>query len=371
VELAKYYCEKRVVPAENIIEFSLGRSKTGIIGRADYETKLARPIREKLTSEKFTGKIKCLLTTFGVPFKVGPRGHLTSEKDKLSELNRLLTLQKKRLEELDSEKPQNFAFLKKKIDRNIEELKSDIARFTGEQTSASVDSELSMVLFGEYELYKWQKNNLSSSTLPLETSTVMVSRLDGPNEVIAKGLVDKALTAETKGLTGGVYIDSRGIEYNRLRHSFGYYDQSLRDLAMLARFRTNMPVKLEETEKLFAPGECPQTAIYCGWYSLKNYIDAFDFVDGAVGFHIASFEAADLRSGAGGGWCAAMLADGITATLGPVDEPYLIAFPEPKTFFIELFNGRCLVEAFYRTKPFNSWQLVLIGDPLYTPFEKR
>ena len=130
VELAKYYCEKRVVPAENIIEFSLGRSKTGIIGRADYETKLARPIREKLTSEKFTGKIKCLLTTFGVPFKVGPRGHLTSEKDKLSELNRLLTLQKKRLEELDSEKPQNFAFLKKKIDRNIEELKSDIARWT-------------------------------------------------------------------------------------------------------------------------------------------------------------------------------------------------------------------------------------------------
>ncbi len=65
-----------------------------------------------------------------------------------------------------------------------------------------------------------------------------------------------------------------------------------------------------------------------------------------------------------------MLKHGITATLGAVAEPYLLAFPEPDAFFCELFDGRCLVEAYYRTNPFNSWQLVLIGDPLYTPFKK-
>jgi uncharacterized protein (TIGR03790 family) len=131
-----------------------------------------------------------------------------------------------------------------------------------------------------------------------------------------------------------------------------------------------MPIKEEQTGKLFMSGSCPQTAVYCGWYSLGKYVDAFDFVDGAVGFHIASIEAKKLRDPNSSTWCAAMLADGITATLGAVDEPYLHTFPQPKAFFAELFKGGCLVEAYYHTKPFNSWQLVLIGDPLYRPFKK-
>jgi uncharacterized protein (TIGR03790 family) len=84
-----------------------------------------------------------------------------------------------------------------------------------------------------------------------------------------------------------------------------------------------------------------------------------------VGYHIASFEAMDLRNAASTNWCPAMLVHGITATLGPVDEPYLTSFPEPDKFFAELLNGKCLVEAFYQTNPYNSWQLILVGDPLY------
>jgi uncharacterized protein (TIGR03790 family) len=66
-----------------------------------------------------------------------------------------------------------------------------------------------------------------------------------------------------------------------------------------------------------------------------------------------------------------MLEDGITATMGAVAEPYLFAFPRPEEFFSQLLEGASLVEAFYRTKRFNSWQLVLIGDPLYRPFRSR
>jgi uncharacterized protein (TIGR03790 family) len=65
-----------------------------------------------------------------------------------------------------------------------------------------------------------------------------------------------------------------------------------------------------------------------------------------------------------------MLRDGITATLGAVAEPYLESFPEPDRFFNNLFEGQSLVEAYYHAKPFNSWQLILIGDPLYKPFKK-
>jgi uncharacterized protein (TIGR03790 family) len=132
-----------------------------------------------------------------------------------------------------------------------------------------------------------------------------------------------------------------------------------------------LSVREERTKALFQPGDCPRAALYCGWYSLAKYVDAFDFVPGAVGFHIASSEAVSLRQPDSGQWCPNLLKKGITATLGPVAEPYLAAFPQPDAFFSELFVGRCLVEAFYRTKRFNSWQMVLIGDPLYTPFPRN
>ncbi|MFZ0034974.1 MAG: TIGR03790 family protein, partial [Sedimentisphaerales bacterium] len=238
------------------------------------------------------------------------------------------------------------------------------------ETNASVDSELSMVLFGNYELYLWQMNELKDNLLWLFSKTLMVSRLDGPSFKIAKGLVDKAIMAEKTGLKGIAYIDSRGIADDKKPYSYGNFDQSLRNLAVIIRLRTNMPVKEERTEKLFGPGACPQTAIYCGWYSLKKYVDAFDFVDGAVGYHISSLEAVDLRDPNSTQWCPAMLKHGITATIGAVAEPYLHSFPQPKEFFLELFSGSCLVEAYYHTNPFNSWQLVLIGDPMYTPFQK-
>ena len=198
----------------------------------------------------------------------------------------------------------------------------------------------------------------------------MVCRLDGPGFQIARGLIDKAISAEKTGLKGIAYIDSRGIADDKNPYSLGHYDQSLRDLATLIKTQTQMPVIEERTEALFAPGQCPSTALYCGWYSLQKYVDAFNFVDGAIGYHISSWEAITLRDPNSSQWCPAMLRHGITATLGAVSEPYLHSFPEPKEFFQELLKGRCLVEAFYFTNPFNSWQLILIGDPLYSPFRK-
>jgi len=361
VRIAQYYCKIRHVPTKNILTVSLGTELRETISRNDYNKQLAEPIREKLFSFEFAGEIRCLLTTYGVPYKVGPRGTSKGSEDRLKELKELAKQEKEA----------------------IEQIQHEMDRLSGKETNASVDSELSMVLLGAYELYRWQPNALRKNVLWRDFGTLMVCRLDGPDYTVIKGLVDKAIAAEKAGLTGIAYIDSRGlvkpvpsallgaglsgVEGKDLP---GYFDQSLRDLAMLTRLRTPIPVKEERTKELFAPGTCPRTAIYCGWYSLKNYVDAFDFVDGAVGFHISSLEAVDLRDPNSSQWCPAMLRDGITATLGAVAEPYLHSFPEPKAFFLELFNGACLAEAFYRTKPFNSWQLILIGDPLYRPFKR-
>lgn len=372
VRTAQYYCAKRKVPAANILALPLGTNLSDTITRADYEKQLAKPIRKKLSSRKFAGKIKCLLTTYGVPIKVGGRGPLKSQEDKLKQLKKMAEQEKNRIKQLEQSGGANTSTSgqMKDIKRKLAKLQSEIDPIVGKETGACVDSELSMVLFGNYELYRWQPNKLNNSVPGLSFNTLMVSRLDGPGFRVAKRLVDKAISAEKTGLRGFAYIDSRGIAKDKKPYSFGYFDQSLRDLAVFTRLRTAITVKLEQTEELFAPGACPQTAIYCGWYSLKKYVDAFDFVDGAIGYHISSWEAVDLRDPNSSQWCPAMLADGVTATLGAVAEPYLHSFPEPREFFLELFIGRCLVEAYYHTKPFNSWQLVLIGDPLYRPFKK-
>ena len=363
LKLARYYCQRRALNPGNVIPVSLGTQLRNSISRSDYEKRLAGPIRRIFSTRQDLANIKCLVTTYGVPFQVAPREPLTGYDAQLKQLRRSMQEEKDALAQLE-QKGQADSPVGRDRQARLARIQMDLDRIAGRETNASVDSELSLVLCHAYELYRWQPNALRSSA-PQPFRTLMVSRLDGPDYGIAKGLIDKAIAAEEKGLTGTAYIDSRGLFTQDL---YSYFDQSLRDLAILTRLRTSLPVQEERTEALFPPGSCPQTALYCGWYSLRKYVDAFDFVDGAIGFHIASFEAVQLREPNSTQWCPALLMDGITATLGSVAEPYLHAFPEPKSFFLALFDGHCLAEAFYLTKPFNSWQMLLIGDPLYRPF---
>lgn len=64
-----------------------------------------------------------------------------------------------------------------------------------------------------------------------------------------------------------------------------------------------------------------------------------------------------------------MLEEGAAAVIGPVDEPYVQAFPVPEVFFGLLVEGSLtLAECYAAGTPWLSWRMVLIGDPLYRPF---
>lgn len=267
----------------------------------------------------------------------------------------------------------------------IDWLDTQISVARQRQTGASFDSELSLVLWPDgYELLRWQPNYLrgmyDSSRLREPFPTLMVSRLDGPTLKIAKRLIDDAMAVEKAGgLKGKVYLDARGLTtLEGPPHEPGSYPDYDRALMVTANGLEGLKaedesprfeVTLNELPELFSPGECPDTALYCGWYSLAKYVDAFDFNQGAVAYHLASSEAVTLKEIDSQCWCKRLLEDGVCATIGPVNEPYLIAFPRPNEFFAQLIQGRLpLVEVYYRTKPFNSWQMTLIGDPLYRPY---
>ncbi|MFA6425172.1 MAG: TIGR03790 family protein [Phycisphaerae bacterium] len=419
IELANYYCKARAVPAENILKIPLGIGLSEQMSRQRYDNVFAAAVRNELTQKRPPGQIKCLLTLYGVPLKVASAGAIKNSEQiipkltetldaknrefkiaihRLSQLGRaemadpnpppekfedaLKSLPEKtkqaekRIQYLDNadERTKQLAQLSELSKRisslanAISTLRAEIDKCKGIETSAAVDSELSMVLCGDYDLYRWQKNELQNLPSWMPAKTLMVCRLDSPSLEISKGLIDKAISAEKIGLAGNAYIDKRYLKIsdNPVPYSYEYYDRCLSNLAEMLRRRTNLKVVVNSNESLFPVNSCKKTALYCGWYSVKKYIDAFEFIPGAVGFHIASFEAQDLRNASSSNWCPALLTHGITATIGPVDEPYLNSFPEPDKFFAELLDGKTLIEAFYRTSPFNSWQLILIGDPLYT-----
>ncbi len=228
VQIAQYYCAKRKVPKDNILALPLPTSET--IDRDDYEKQLAEPIRKKLSSLEFAVKIRCLLTTYGVPIKVSGRGPLRGQEDKLKQLKKLAEQEKNKVEQSERKGLVKSDKQKQKVNRKLARLQSEIDRIVGKETGACVDSELSMVLFGDYELYRWQPNALKNSVPYWDFRTLMVCRLDGPGERVAQGLVDKAIAAEKTTLTGIAYIDSRGIADSNKPYSFGYFDQSLRDM---------------------------------------------------------------------------------------------------------------------------------------------
>ena len=250
-----------------------------------------------------------------------------------------------------------------------------------QESLSAFDSELSVMLKTPYTLRKWVDNDfrteisswplVSKSQQQLSGRSLMVARLDGPTVNLAKGLVDKAIAAEALLLKGSAYFDARGItkEIDELG-SYGNFDQKVRETAQMVQKETMLDVILDDQKPLFAKGSCPDVLLYCGWYSVRNYIDAFAYLPGAVGYHLASYECETLRWGRTDSnvWCKRMIEHGITATMGPVAEPFLHSFPNPKGFFTELVSGDyTLVECYYHNKPYNSWRMVLIGDPLYKP----
>ena len=121
---------------------------------------------------------------------------------------------------------------------------------------------------------------------------LLVSRLDGPTDVIVRRVIDDSVEVEKVGLSGKAYFDARWPEKGGKDPSSYYqvYDRLIHHAARVVEESKRVPVVLDERERLFQSGEAPDAALYCGWYSLAKYVDAFTWARGAVGFHAASSE---------------------------------------------------------------------------------
>ena len=371
--LGRYYLRKRSVPQSNLVKVSMGTRET--CSRKEYDLCLAIPVREHLLENGLLDTVRCVVLMYGMPLRIEDRDMSENESRQINAFReKLEALEQDRLSNRDKTRRR---ILEKEI-RKVKRLMGD-SRVSLDR-SASVDSELALVLSVPYPVEGWAANPMYihqdiEENVKMEGSggmVLMVSRLDAPDPGIVHRIIDESIQTEKEGLSGRAYFDARWPRPDidvASRKAYRYYDQSIHTAAYRVLRNISMPVIIDHEDGLFEASKCPEAALYCGWYSLSNYVDAFDWVPGAVGYHIASGECVTLRDPKSRAWCPMMLKDGIAATLGPVDEPYIQAFPLPGHFFGLLSAGRyTLVECYFYSVPYLSWKMVLIGDPLYRPF---
>jgi len=347
--VAEYYAERRQVPKEQIIGLELPQDET--MSREAYRTTLEEPLWKALLAKKlFTlradaddtkltlpsvaeAKIRYVVLCYGVPLKIGKDASL--------------------VETAPEQMP--------------EQLK---------ENHAAVDSELALLPMKTRKLRLVGPLNspfygvTNAALLHPTNGLLMVTRLDGPSEAIAKGLVDKALIAERTGLWGRSYIDLRHIRDGEYKQGDDYIRLASEVTTKLG-WETIVDDKPETFSRSFPMS---QIGFYFGWYD-GNISGPFtwgdtEFMPGAFAYHLHSFSADTLHSDTRN-WCGPLLARGVTATMGCVYEPYLGGTPDIGTFAVRWLHNRfSFGEAAYAANPVLSWQTTVVGDPLYSPMAK-
>jgi uncharacterized protein (TIGR03790 family) len=391
-ELAEHYCKLRTVPTGNIIPLDLPVREE--ISRADYDAKLLVPLRTALEPHRF--RVQVVLTTFGIPLRVGPQASTDAELKELAGCQADLEVKRKAAEvakrvvdgveqeikNLNLPMPNESLEKQKKelaeLQKLVRELEDRERQLKHSESEAAVDSELMQIWWPDYPKSRWVANpwhwQFPADLRRRFPPTVMTCRIDGPTVEIAKRIVTDAIWVEEQGgLRGRGYFDARGFKYDATADPTGTgpggYDESMREAAKLLEQFAKIPTTLDNFDFVFDPGMCPDCALYCGWYSVRKYVPAFKFNRGAVAWHLASFEMLSLKN-PDTQWCGNLLRDGACVTLGPVAEPYTVAFPKPAEFFGLLATGEFpLVECYARTLPISSWMMCLVGDPLYNPYK--
>jgi uncharacterized protein (TIGR03790 family) len=173
------------------------------------------------------------------------------------------------------------------LQKDLQAGEKRITLLTKTNERSSLDSELALVLEEDYALAGWIPNPLfvgfKNKKLPIgQKDVLLVSRLDVSSDTLVKKIINESIAAEKQGLKGNAYFDARWprpTEKQPEKASLGYsfYDRSIYGASERVKNSGLMPVMVNEKPELFQQGDGPDGALYCGWYSLGRYVDAFEW----------------------------------------------------------------------------------------------
>lgn len=349
--LADYYAQRRHVPTNQVLGFEVSTNEE--ISRQQFRQSLQKPLAKALEDDHLW-HIAAQMT------------HATSNQP--AAVHWRVISSKIRYAVLCYGIPLKIAG-----DPNLQEPGMDKLRPEMRRNEAAVDSELALLPMVEEDLpLNGPLRNpvfgaTNSAFFHPTNGVLLVSRLDGPTVAIARGLVDKAISAETNGLWGRAYFDLRNISDPAYKPG----DDWIRKASEISR-QLGFETVVDENPETF-PDEFPMShiAYYVGWYA-GNVCGPLarptvEFLPGAFAYHLFSYSAGTIRT-TNDYWVGPLLARGATATMGCVNEPYLGATPEMGLFTARfLYNGFSFGEAAYASQSVLSWQTTVVGDPLYRP----
>lgn len=347
-ELARHYMQVRGIPTNHLCLLDLPVSET--ITRLFYERDLRDPLLAFLRDQKLIEQVK---------EDARESGHASGWRTIRSNLRYLVSMHGVPLR-IARERPVLSAITRVATG---DDLQND---------GAAVDSELSCVLLTNYEikgmmpntLYNqvyWTRNDWSGHPL------VMAARLDGPDIPTVRRMIDDSIAAEKNGLQGRAYFDVRSVR----EPDYQLGDFWLREAAERMR-RAGYEVVSDYQPDVF-PTSYPldEIAFYLGWYAEHVegpfIVKGFRFRPGAVAYHLHSGSAKTLRN-RNKHWAGPLLGAGAAAVMGAVDEPYLSFTPDLQIFTDRLVSGQSFGESAYLSQRVLSWQITVVGDPLYRPF---
>lgn len=328
--VAKYYMTQRKIPESNRCKIA---ANSEVINQEEFETRVKMPVRKCLDA---AGKQKILYIVFSyqTPYVLTLGGARFALDQFVADI----------WDEYSPSRPGNEA--------------GSHPYFGGAQSQGNAYQ--SFVPLANYR------------DQPGALNIYSVWRLDAANANLAKGLVDKAMSAETSGLSGKGCFDLQYGGMDALADAGSAAgDWDIHQAADFAR-RAGFPVIEDGQPTEFgtppAPLRCDGAALYAGWYSLDHYNDAFTWKPGAIGIHLDSASAVNPRGGTN--WSSNALLKGITMTSGAVSEPMLAGLPHPDQIFLYLFQGANAGDALLRSTQSLKWVILNIGDPLYRPFPR-
>jgi uncharacterized protein (TIGR03790 family) len=340
VDLAKFYAQQRGIARDHLVGLSV--SKTEEISRDEYDTMIRDPLRAVFKERKWwtlneprggpitvaANSIRFVAVMRGLPLKVRAAANYPGDKPGAAPI--------------------------------------------GNRNDASVDSEVAALGHFSDQISGALPNPYFQSYRPMaemdNSALLLVCRLDAPDAATVRRMIVDAIEAEKNGLWGRAYIDGA----HNAPGGLGVGDQWLAEIPEQLH-KVGVPVIYEDTPAIFPDGY-PMTdcALYFGWYTEKisgpfTQFD-FQFPRGAIAVHIHSFSATTLHD-PNAYWAGPLLAKGAAATIGNVYEPYLQLTSHLNIFSDRLLHGFTFAESAYMSVQTLSWMSVMVGDPLYRPYQ--
>ncbi|HHO76215.1 MAG TPA: TIGR03790 family protein, partial [Deltaproteobacteria bacterium] len=266
VSLGRYYQKRRSIPQSNLVKVSMNKMET--CSRKEFDLGLAIPLREHLLKRGLLESVRCIVLMYGIPLRIAGESISEEEYSKKEVLEgQLKALEKESAFSRDDVFSKTLGVEIAKVKKAL----SDSMIYS--DRSASVDSEIALLLSVPYPLEGWVDNpcyvgrfiDIPSSSQASQEAIYMVSRLDAPDPGIVLRIIDESIQTERTGLKGRAYFDARFQPpdiMERRDSSYSLYDQSLHKAAQRLQKSMSMPVAIDHRPDLFAQGDCPQAALY-------------------------------------------------------------------------------------------------------------